>query len=180
MEEELRCNRHGERMVLVGGSTLPLPPTTIHPTAMKTPFLLFALTCGACLADEPKTNPPAAPTGERLEHLLTNPGPRVLEKFDADKDGKLSDEEKSKAREAIKARTGEVMDKAQAKFDTNGDGKLDEAERAKAREAIKGQVGPRIRERLLKRFDKDGDGKLNEAERAKAKEVWEQHLAEKN
>jgi Ca2+-binding EF-hand superfamily protein len=57
------------------------------------------------------------------------------EKYDADKDGKLSDEEKAKAREdnAAKARLRheENMKKLLEKYDANKDGKLDDDEKAK-------------------------------------------------
>lgn len=144
---------------------------------MKTTLLILTLSCLPALAGSLKARRQGATAGERAEQLLTNPGPRLLERFDTDKDGKLSDEEKSKARETIKARAGEAKGKVLEKFDTNGDGKLDESERTKARETVKDRVGE-LRQRLLKRFDSDGDGKLNEAERAKAREALEKVLSE--
>ena len=81
------------------------------------------------------------------------PGPvpaEVLEKFDADKDGKLNAEER---KAAMEARQAEML----AKFDTDKDGKLSDEERKAAMEARKAE--------MMKRFDKDGDGKLSEEER---------------
>ena len=57
----------------------------------------------------------------------------ILAKFDADGDGKLSDAEKAKAKEAREARHAEMI----AKFDADGDGKLNDEEKAKARESWK-------------------------------------------
>ena len=153
---------------------------------MKTPSLLFiALTLAtpAFCQDAPATGSPEgslkAKAAARLELLLETPGPRLLERFDANKDGSLSEDEKAKAREAIKARATEAAGKARAKFDADGDGTLNDAERAKAREAIKGKVGGAIRQRILQRFDEDKDGKLNDAERAKAKAAGQERAAKK-
>lgn len=73
--------------------------------------------------------------------------PEILEKFDADKDGKLNKEE----REAAKAAR-------EKEFDKDGDGKLSDEEKKAMHED--GQ------KRLIKRFDKDGDGKLSDEEKA--------------
>lgn len=75
----------------------------------------------------------------------------ILEKFDADKDGKLNAEERKAAGEARKA---EML----KKFDKDGDGKLNEAERKAAGEARRAE--------FMKKFDKDGDGKLSDDEKA--------------
>jgi hypothetical protein len=82
----------------------------------------------------------------------------MLEKFDKDKDGKISAEERKAAMEegkaAMEARRAEIM----AKFDKDGDGKLNEEERKAAGEARKAE--------MMKKFDKDGDGELSKEERA--------------
>jgi len=145
---------------------------------MKTTLLILALSCVPCFAESPPARRPAALNGERLEHFLANPGPRVLERFDADKDGRLSDDEKAKARAAIENRAGAAKEKVREKLDANGDGKLDESERAKAREVIRNRAGNGIRGRLLKRFDADGDGKLSEDERAKARAAMQKSPGE--
>lgn len=76
--------------------------------------------------------------------------PEVLEKFDTDKDGKLSKEE----REAMRAeREKEMLEK----YDADKDGKLSDEEKAVAKEDHKKE--------MLAKFDKDGDGKLSEEER---------------
>ena len=111
----------------------------------------------------------ANPKGPR-PHRPDGPPKALIEKFDTDGDGKLSEQE----REAAKAAMGEKRDAFIAKYDKDGDGKLNEEERKAAREEWKGKDRPKppggpSRERIIKRFDKDGDGKLNEEEREAAK-----------
>ena len=72
--------------------------------------------------------------------------PEVLEKFDADKDGKLNKEERDAARAA-----------REKEFDKDGDGKLNDEEKKAMREDG--------RKKMLARFDKDGDGKLSDEEK---------------
>jgi Ca2+-binding EF-hand superfamily protein len=62
---------------------------------------------------------------------------KALEKFDANGDGELDENERAAAKEAFKERKGEMREKALEKFDADGDGKLNEAEREKARDAWK-------------------------------------------
>jgi Ca2+-binding EF-hand superfamily protein len=122
---------------------------------------------------------------------------RRLEQFDADKDGKLNDQEKAAAWAAHEARFKERHPKAFAKLDTNGDGHLDAAERKAAhdqwvakRDTDKdGKVSPeerkawrakhqdereaKFKERHPKAFaklDTNGDGHLDEAERKAARD----------
>lgn len=111
----------------------------------------------------------------------------MMKKFDADGDGKLSETERTAARDARKAemvakfdkngdgvlsdderpappaggRGGKKRAEAVAKYDADGDGKLSEAERASMREARKAE--------LLVKYDTDGDGALSDAERQAAK-----------
>ena len=58
------------------------------------------------------------------------PSKAALEKYDADKDGQLSDEEKAKAIEAAREKAKHTREANLAKYDTNKDGKLDDAEKA--------------------------------------------------
>jgi EF hand len=67
-------------------------------------------------------------------------------KYDADKDGKLSDEEKARMKEDAKEKREERMEKILEKYDVNKNGKLDPEEKAKweadkkaAREARKAE-----------------------------------------
>lgn len=113
----------------------------------------------------------ANPKGPRPHH----PGPppkALLEKFDTDGDGKLSEQEREAVRAAMEEKRAAII----AKFDKDGDGKLNKEERDAAKEEFKKLHGDRpmppggpSRDRILKRFDKDGDGKLNDEEREAAK-----------
>jgi len=58
------------------------------------------------------------------------PSKASLEKYDADKDGQLNDEEKAKAKEGAKEKAKHTREENLAKYDANKDGKLDEAEHA--------------------------------------------------
>ncbi len=58
------------------------------------------------------------------------PSKAALEKYDTDKDGQLSDEEKAKAKEVAREKAKLTREANLAKYDTNKDGKLDAAEKA--------------------------------------------------
>jgi len=72
--------------------------------------------------------------------------PEIIEKFDADKDGKLSKEEREAARAAH-----------EKEFDKDGDGKLNDEEKKAMRDDRE--------KKMIARFDKDGDGKLSDEEK---------------
>jgi hypothetical protein len=59
------------------------------------------------------------------------PSKETLEKYDADKDGKLSEEEAAKAKADAAAKGRETRKKNLEKYDADGDGKLSEAEKEK-------------------------------------------------
>lgn len=83
----------------------------------------------------------------------------VLEKFDADKDGKLSESERA----AAKAQAKERLHEAKEKFDADKDGKLSESEREAARAAISARIKEK-HPQLFARIDSDGDGSLSREE----------------
>ena len=56
---------------------------------------------------------------------------KMKEKYDADKDGKLSDEEKAKMKEDAKEKREEVKKEILEKYDANHNGKLDADEKEK-------------------------------------------------
>jgi len=95
--------------------------------------------------------------------------PAVLEKFDADKDGHLDEDERKAAREAMQARREEARKQRLAEFDANGDGKLDEAEKKAMHEAMKAK-----RAALVEKYDSDGDGKLSREEIKAARDAGEE------
>jgi Ca2+-binding EF-hand superfamily protein len=107
----------------------------------------------------------------------TDPDVELLQSYDADGDGTLSEAE-LKAAMADQKETW--REEALLRYDTDGDGKLSDAER---RAMYDERIEPwqRMRHRLqLKLFDEDGDGQLSEvekqAEKAFGKEF--QHIAE--
>ena len=124
---------------------------------MKTIPCLLALLVAAGFAvsgasaqetDQPyqhqKKRPPGeagrtCPDGEKKRPVLHSPEKRemmrarMLERFDTDKDGTLSDAEKAAARAAHEERMKEHRAKFLERFDTDKDGKLSEAEKAAAR-----------------------------------------------
>ena len=59
------------------------------------------------------------------------PSKATLEKYDADKDGQLNEDEKAKAKEGAKEQSKHTREANLAKYDTNKDGKLDKEERSK-------------------------------------------------
>jgi len=62
-------------------------------------------------------------------HKENKPSKATLEKFDANNDGQLNEEEKAKAKAAAKEKAKHTREENLAKYDTNKDGKLDEAEK---------------------------------------------------
>jgi Ca2+-binding EF-hand superfamily protein len=65
----------------------------------------------------------------------------MLERFDADKDGKLSDAERTAARASMQQHRGEMRAKMLERFDADKDGKLSDTERKAARAAMKEMRG---------------------------------------
>ncbi len=117
---------------------------------------------------------------------------RLLEQFDADEDGVLSDAERDAARAAFEARKAEHIARMIEKFDADGDGALNAEELAQAEQAKqrferakdrKGQRGKRghdrLRGELRERFDANEDGQLDEAEREAARAFMEEKKAER-
>lgn len=111
---------------------------------------------------------------------------QILEHFDQDGDGQLSEEERAAMREEMEKRRGgpnggpdgerPSREEMMKRFDADGDGQLSEEERATLRETM-GDRGGRggsggNRQKILERFDADGDGKLDEAERAAMRESF--------
>jgi len=72
-----------------------------------------------------------APLSLRAEDTKEKPLSKAKEKYDADKDGRLSDTEKAAAKEGAKAKAKETREANLEKYDANKDGKLDKEERAK-------------------------------------------------
>jgi Ca2+-binding EF-hand superfamily protein len=96
----------------------------------------------------------------------------MIERYDTDGDGQLSEAERQAAREDRRSRQSAfataMEDWTTAQFDTDGDGKLSNAERAEAR-----QFQQRMQSQMRTKFelhtmDADGDGQITQAERQAA------------
>ncbi len=101
---------------------------------------------------------------------------QVLERFDADEDGKLTGKERTAANAALHAgkvrlpssrRMRRGWARAIEKYDADGDGKLSDAERTAATEDFRKRRAEARRRWILRRYDTDGDGELSEEENAK-------------
>ena len=78
---------------------------------------------------------------------------QILEKFDANHDGKLDDAEKAAMREQMKAMRAQRREQILARFDANRDGKLDDGERKVMIDTIAAE--------RFKKLDANGDGVLS-------------------
>ena len=125
----------------------------------------------------------------------------LLEKYDVDGDGALSEQEKETFREAMRAHKDlDKTLKRQARmqrFDTDGDGVLSDEEKKAFRKdnqrkwkkrnrkavgksgKMRKQLSPQSRHERLERFDTDGDGKLSDEERKSAHSAMEEHRTER-
>ncbi len=113
---------------------------------------------------------------------------QLLRRFDKNDDGKLDEEERTTARQAILAintpakamqmRSAAVSNREDflKKYDVNGDGKLDAQERAAAKQALAVNIdgAQDDRDRLLNQFDKNANGKLEANERSALKKFIQQ------
>ena len=102
--------------------------------------------------------------GPRGDHK--GPHAQMLERFDTNKDGVISAEEKA----AMPERAQKRYDAFMAKTDTNKDGKLDDGERAAAMKAHHAEI--------LAKFDTNKDGKLDETEKTAIKAAMDARRAE--
>ncbi|MEL6498950.1 MAG: dockerin type I domain-containing protein [Planctomycetota bacterium] len=162
-------------------------------------LVLFGTTTGISAQNAERFGGPAMQAGEQERQVQRERkgrrGPGIgkaamLERFDTDGDGELSEAERASARETIRAtreaRREQMKARLLERFDDNGDGELDEAERAVVRETL----GPRMQERRQRgqrrhmhrlareRFDANEDGRLDDAERAEARAFFQQKKAE--
>ena len=117
-----------------------------HPTSRLVPALLaLALFTGA----------PFLHAEEGTDKKLT----KNQEKYDADKDGKLNDEEKAAAKEGAKAKAKETREANLAKYDADKDGKLSDEERAQKKGDEIAAKEAKKTEREAKKAAKEAGGK---------------------
>ncbi len=110
-------------------TTSPLAPVLLALSLFVTPSFLLA-------ADEDKK-------------LSKN-----QQQYDADKDGKLSDEEKAAAKEGAKAKAQATRQANKEKYDANGDGKIDETERAQKKADEDAEKAAKKTEREARKAEK--------------------------
>lgn len=150
-------------------------PGLIPPTLAATLFLLLFPLVGS--AAEGMKLTPAAKAAKKADELL--------KRFDKNGDGRLDDDERADAKEAMMqenldrqmarinagAPGGGERFRAQALalFDKNKDGQLDDDERAEAQRFAEARRDPAAGlGELTKRFDRNGDGRLDPEERGQA------------
>lgn len=104
-----------------------------------------------------------AAQSEGGQHQRGDRKQQILDRFDTDKDGTLSESERAAAKAACKQRVLE-------KFDTDKDGKLSDSEREAARAAFSARLKEKHPE-LFAKVDTDGDGVISKAE-GQAARAW--------
>ena len=95
---------------------------------------------------------------------------RMVERYDRDKDGDISDEERKQAFAEMRERGRQRM---LDQYDKNDDGEIDADERRAMRQDRAGPWKEKIREWQLRDYDLDGDGDLDEKETAELKAAEE-------
>jgi len=97
---------------------------------------------------------------------------KLLERFDANQDGKLDEGERAAAKAAMQERKGERAAKILAKhpeLDTNGDGKISKEEAEAGRVAHQAKMKEKHPE-LFAKVDTNGDGTIDQSERQAARQ----------
>jgi len=146
--------------------------------------LLAALVTTLVLALPAAAQTDAEPARKGFGGLLGKAADRLkdeaMKRFDKNGDGRLDDEERAEALEAMKKKGGEIQGQLRQfmlrRFDADGNGTLDPAERKTAFDETMKQLeenGPMVKNTVLgfvhKRFDTNGDGTLDKEELAAAR-----------
>jgi Ca2+-binding EF-hand superfamily protein len=138
----------------------------------------------------------AADAAKPANDMKSTRAAEMLKRFDKNGDGKLDDDERAEAKDAMlreqmdrqatraAALGGSEAERAKMleRFDKNHDGRLDDEERAAAEKAGRERAavanGPagNLRAELIRRLDKNADGKIDQAERAAGAEFIADHL----
>ena len=152
---------------------------------MKKAILILTIAAAATFAWAQERPGPGGPKKDEGLFAGMDPATRIqlMKQFDKDGDGRLNEEERAAAREAIKNKSADLeqLKKNHAKdvikkFDVDGDGKLDQEElsafldeQRKLFNKQRRSMGPRRNfkpsKEMLAKFDKNGDGKIDNTER---------------
>jgi Ca2+-binding EF-hand superfamily protein len=103
---------------------------------------------------------------------------RVVERFDSDGDGDLSEDERAALVDEFGDPT-ERFDLLVSIYDTDASGELEASELDAVKTDIEARCESR-REALLERFDADGDGTLDDEERDAARDALRERFAERH
>lgn len=150
-----------------------------QPNTMKRHLIIPAVVAGLLATSlTAQVAGPAGAPGRGRPAVRTALDPEVLQKFDANGDGKIDAVERDAMlvdrQEKLEAERKAAAEERIREFDKDGDGKLSPGEFEAMRIQVirrhnaqkpKRPLSP-VAQDALKRFDKDGDGKLNDAEHA--------------
>lgn len=165
-------------------TTLALLSALETPAMPRLLSLLVALVTTLALALPAAAQTDAEPARKGLGGLLGKAADRLkdeaMKRFDKNGDGRLDDDERAEALEAMKKKGGEIQGQLRQfmlrRFDADGNGTLDPAERKTAFDETMKQLeenGPMVKNTVLgfvhKRFDANGDGTLDKEEMALAR-----------
>ncbi len=147
----------------------------------------FALALPAAAQSDPE------PARKGLGNLLGKAADRLKEeamkRFDKNGDGRLDDDERAEALEAMKKKGGEIQGQLRQfmlrRFDADGNGTLDTDERKTAFDETMKQLeenGPMVKNTVLgfvhRRFDANGDGTLDKVEMGVARDELTKRIIE--
>jgi len=128
-----------------------------------------------------------------FEKALEKPSARILSRYDSDKDGKLSEEEKKAARESFASQRrnpapaeGGPRGDWTKQLDKDGDGTVSPEEQAAARDemmkrfGVDGEQAESMRRNFLDKLDTNKDGQIDEAERASIRDAFRKFIPNQN
>ncbi|MBA3710244.1 MAG: EF-hand domain-containing protein [Planctomycetes bacterium] len=151
---------------------------------MRLPLTLSLITAALALVSAPAFSASDDGGKHRGAHHQ-----KALEKFDANKDGKLDESERAAAKTACQARHAEKEAALKAKHpeafaaaDTSGDGHLQRDEVKAYRQAHEGEREAKLKAKhpeVFAKIDKDGDGHLSKDERTSARAAHKAHKKDK-
>jgi Ca2+-binding EF-hand superfamily protein len=127
-----------------------------------------------------------------FEKALEKPSARILSRYDSDKDGKLSDEEKKAARESFASQRRNPAPAEGSRgdwtkqLDKDGDGTVSPEEQAAARDemmkrlGVDGEQAESMRRNFLDKLDTNKDGQIDESERASIRDAFKKFIPNQN